>query len=245
MGFRTRGIRFGKPLAAALLTLVLASCGASGDGDTSAQANVLAEMHARHEAASRVRPFESVAEVLQNTRYKHWANGATQPLTEAVVVGSIEAVEEGRGFKVEGNDAPSGTETGFDDPAAVWRTVHVTVQPEAVVSGEAASPVVAGFAFGATTPFEAIQEQFLSFDRVVLFLNRSPVFAYDASVYGTLLDGALLGVVDDNGRISFPVLEPQEEAGLLANAPTVNALRSAARGSVRTVELDESGARKH
>ncbi|MFP5297439.1 MAG: hypothetical protein ACLGHL_00430, partial [Actinomycetota bacterium] len=101
--------------------------------------------------------------------------------------------------------------------------------------------VTVGFVFRPETPLEDIEKQFISFGRVGLFLNRTPVFSYDTSVYGTVLDGDLLALVDDRGRLDLPVLSAAEEAAYLQGASTVNELRARAAEPKKVEHFDESG----
>lgn len=237
----SRGLQFAVLCVAALL---VAACAAETDqtaGQEHESADVLAEMRSRHESASRVIPFETLGGLLENTEYQ-FGDEPPAPLTEAVIVGTVNDVQPGRGFVVEGNDAPGGTETSYDDPKAVWRTVHVLITVESVLSGSVErSPVTVGFAFGSETPFDDIKNQFMSFGRVGLFLNRTPVFSYDSSVYGTVLDGDLLALVDDKGRLELPVLSEDEEATYLRGASTVDELRARADEPKKVEQFDESG----
>ena len=223
---------------------VLSSCadGTSGtQGGTARELDVIVQMRARHDAASGGRPFDSIGRLLSNTEYKMPGYPA-RPLTEAVVTGEVVDVAPGRGFRVEGNDASGGIETDFDDSRALWRTVHVSVNVDTLLSGATKdSPVVVGFAFGAETSFEDVEEQFRSLGKVLLFLNRSPVFAYDELVYGTVMDGALLGVIDEDDNIQLPVLENDEEAGLLKGASTLEQLRAAGQEPHQVIQLDATG----
>lgn len=170
--------------------------------------------------------------------------GTVRPLTEAVVLGRVVAVEPGRGFWISGEDAPDGIETTFQDPRALWRTVHVHVDVQSVLSGSVPGDrIVVGFAFGPQTPLSRVRDGFEAFGDVLFFLNRSPVFAYDTSLYGVVQDGAVVGVVDGDGRIQLPAMEDDEAAQLLRGSSTVDQLRSAVRGPERVVQVDATGAR--
>jgi hypothetical protein len=221
----------------AFLGVLLGACSLGTDGRG---LGVMGELKARQGATGRVQPFTSLTGLLENVDYR-MPGRPTGPLTEAVVVGEVVDVEPGRGFRVEGDDAPGGIETDFDDPRALWRTVHVSVAAESVVSGTVGEQLLVGFAFDPDVPIAQVEADFRSFGRILLFLNRSPVFAYDPSVYGTVFDGGLLGLVDDGGDIQLPVLEDTEEADLLEGASTVDELREAAKQPRRVIELDASG----
>lgn len=203
--------------------------------------NLVSHLRERHEAAGGTQPFDSLDDLLDNVRYS-MPGRETGPLTDAVVVGRVQDVVEGKGFYAEGGDAPSGTETEYNDERVEWRTVHVIVDIERLVSGSADKQVAVGFSFGDAISFEQIRSDFMSFERIVLFLQKDqPVFAYDRDVLGTIMDGALLGTVSSDGSIALPVLEDSEEARLTRGTPSVTALVRAAQGKPRHIELDASG----
>lgn len=210
--------------------------------DLGTATDVIGEMRRRQEGAASVRPFDSLTELLDNTLFQ-MGDASPKPLTEAVIVGQVIDVQPGRAFTDETDDAPDGTETDFGDPDAIWRSIHVSINVETVVSGAVDEPVLVGFAFDPRLSVEDIRAQFEEFGSVLLFLNRSPVFDYDPHVYGTVLDGALLGLVDARGQIQLPVLEANEGARLLQRASTIEQLRAAAKEPRRVIQLDESGAR--
>lgn len=202
---------------------------------------VLEEMQGRAESGSSVRPYNSLVEVLGNVEYSI-EGGPAEPLSEAVVVGKFVDVVAGRAFSDERPGSPDGVELDFDSPDAIWRSVHAMVEVEEVVSGSLEGPVIAGFAFDPKVPLHEIREEFVEMGSVLLFLNRTPVFDYDPEVFGTVSDGALLGVVD-RGRISLPVMDGDQAEELLRDASTLNELKSAAEGPRRVIQLDPSGVR--
>lgn len=221
----------------------MAACGSeSGTQDTNgADVTVVSHLRDRYHASAGARPFNSLDDLLDNVRYS-MPGRQTRPLTDAVVTGSVTDVARGMGFYVEGNDGPSGIETDFEDPRVEWRTVHLTVAVDRVLSGTAGSEITVGFAFGNAISFDQIQKDFMSYERVLLFLQQGqPVFDYDASVYGTLMDGALLGLVDSEGSISLPVLEGDGATELMRNSRSIDALARAQKARSRQIELDASG----
>lgn len=205
--------------------------------------NAVGALHQRYLASAGARPFDQLSDLLENTLYR-MGEAPARPLTKAVVVGRVTDVEPGRGFRIEGDDAAEGIETDFDDPRALWRTVHMTVAVDSVVSGEIdRDPVTVGLAFDAASPsLDQITRDLESLGTVLLFLNHSPVFDYDPGVYGTVLDGALLATVDDQGNIRLPVLDGDEQEQLLTGSATVAALQEAADGEQRVIQLDDTGA---
>lgn len=209
-----------------------------------ARERLIQAMSQRAAGASRVIYYDTLAELLPNTKYQV-GSGPARSLTEAAVVGRIADVRRGLGFYMPDGDAPRGTETDFDDPRVMWRTVHATVAIESVVAGEIrqSDPVTVGFAFGHTPDFSDIERGLKDLGRVVLLLNKSPVFDYNLDVYGTATDGELVGLVDDDGRITLP-FAGDAEGTLLRDSGTVDALRHAAGRPESTIYLDESGTRR-
>lgn len=185
--------------------------------DQSARIDVLEEMRGRAEAGSSVRPFDSLTETLGNVEYSI-AGGPAAPLTEAVVVGVVTDVAPGRAFSDEKPGSPDGVGVDFDDPDAIWRSVHALVEVETVISGEAGRVAEVGFAFDPRVPLQEIRAELVGMGSMLLFLNRSPVFDYDAGAYGTVSDGALLGLVDQQGNITLPLIENQDAKTLLREA---------------------------
>lgn len=222
--------------------VILSGCGTAADPENASRRDVIAALSARHAGASVIQPFNSLTELLANTHYQV-GDASPRPLTEAVIVGRVTDVHPGRAFRVEGDDAPDGIATDFDNPDALWRTVHASVAVESVISGAADEVILVGFAFDPTLPLDDIEKQMIGFEQLLMFLNKSPVFDYDPDVYGTVFDGALVGLIDDEGHITLPALEETEEADLLRKAPTIEELRAAAQEPRRVIQLDESGAR--
>ena len=227
----------GRTAAAVLSFLLVAGCSLGGPASA-----VRAELEQRQDGGGggAPPPFDSLDDLLENTLYAR-PGEEPRPLTEAVVVGRVVRVEPGRGFRAEGDDAERGTETDFSDPRAQWRTVHAVVEVESVVSGNVSrDTVVVGLVMG---DLEPAQEGLPALGRVVLFLNRQPVFDYDASVYGIAHDGRLIGEMGEDGQLGFAALSPEEEDELLSGPRTVEQLRDAADRPERVVQLDATGVR--
>lgn len=237
--------RLGRFCAATVAVCSLAACGTVAPPAAADGSYVIEQLQARNESRDGARYFADITELLDNTRFEV-AGSPAIPLTDAVVVGRVAAVEPGAGFRVEGEDAPGGIQVDFEDDRALWHTVHVHVDVDQVVSGDAVegTTVTVGFALGTPATFDKIADGFLAMGDLLLFLlGGSPVFEYDPSIYATMDDGALLALVDPEGRITLPVLDDTQAATLTGPAPTVQELRRAAAAPVRVVRVDGSGAR--
>lgn len=221
--------------AIATMTL-LAACSVGGPGTV----EVLRD---RHEAAGAARVYDSLDDLLGNTRYRFGA-ADPRPLTVAVVAGRFESAAPGRAFTVPSGDAPGGQAADFDDDDAVWKTVEGVFVVDHVVSGDASEGdrLTVGFAFGPDIDVDSVDRDLRALGRTLLFLNRSPVFAYDPSVHGTADDGALVATVAADGTLALPALEASEARQLLWSTPTLASLDAAAVKPTRIITTDPSGA---
>lgn len=191
------------------------------------------------ESALRVRWYDDVNQLLDNTHYVT-ADFPTGPVTDAVIVGSVEQVLPGYGFWLPGGDAPRGTQTSFGDPRSMWRTVHVQLSVDELLSGDVGrrNRVFVGFSFAATADFERIRNDFMSMPALVLFLRLgSPVFDYDDTLYSVLEGGVFLGAVTESERIEFVGLSLDEAIGLNAEDLTLDDIRRAAEQPRRTITV--------
>lgn len=221
-------------------TVALSGCGGQGDDESGA----MAALRARHELGATAKTFRDVAELLMNTKFAT-GEATAEPVTDAVVRGTVVDVAPGRAFTVEGPDAPDGTLTDFDDASASWRTFHLTVNVVETLSGSTSGNLITvGVAFGPDTSLERVRADMEALGEVVLFLNHTPVFNYDKSVYGTVGDGAYIAPIDSAGTLTLPALDPQEAALMLRRGGSVAALRTAAKSAPVVVQLDATGTQR-
>jgi hypothetical protein len=224
-------------VAVLLAAALTASCSTGSDG---AQGFVPAAQ-IRQDAAGRANPYENLSELLDNTRYTV-GDRPPYPATVAVVTGRFLSLAPGRAFTVEGDDAPDGTEIGFDSADALWRTMHATFAVDQVISGSVSGrEITVGLAFPAQSDLDPIKKDLLDLGPAALFLDRSPVFGYDTTLYSVVLDGGLIAPIDATGRLSLPALAPWEEEKLLRGARSVEALKARSRGPQTVIELDATG----
>jgi hypothetical protein len=92
----------------------------------------------------------------------------------------------------------------FDSPDALWRTVHVTLDVDEVLSGEipnGSGQITVGLGIGDVNADEAhIRDGLVALGRTVWFLrDDSPVFAYDRTLYSDIEDGRLVAPVASDG----------------------------------------------
>lgn len=221
----------------ALLTGVMAVAGCSLLGPGTVEA-----LRDRGESADGCRAFDSLDDLLHNTRYRT-ADGTARALTVAVVVGRFDSVAAGRAFVVPGGDVPGGQAADFDADGAVWKTLEATFTIDQVISGnpDLGGEVAVGIALGPDANPDRADRDLPDLGTVVLFLDKSPVFAYDRDIYGTTADGSLITVVSDEGKLSLPARSAQDARDLLSATPTLDSLAAAASRPARTLVTDPTG----
>lgn len=240
----------------AVCVLAIGACGSSEDAGASttraeARTYVVDHIRGRLYGTTRLAPlYRSARDLLSNVRYAA-GNGPGAPLTDAVVVGTVRDVSPGYGFAVPSSPAEEalpgdGVEVAFDSPDALWRTVHLTIDVEQVLSGDVAPDtrqVAVGLAIGnGTVDDRRLEEGIMALGKTVWFLRSgSPVFSYDPSLYSDVEDGALIAEVAPDGRLSFPMLDPDGASAALLGRPTLAQLRDAADAPARIVRLHREG----
>ena len=122
-------------------------------------------------------------------------------------------------------------------------TVEAKFVVDHVISGQAAvgDQITVGLAFGPEIDPARADRDLRALGRSLLFLNTSPVFAYDASIYGTADDGSLLAAVADDGTLSLPARSPDEARALLQENPTLVSINAAAAKPGRVLLTDPTG----
>jgi hypothetical protein len=173
--------------------------------------------------------YRTLDETLPNVKYVR-ATGSSVVATH-VVVGRIVDVEKGKGFRVEGGDAPDGAPGAFDDAQAKWWTVHATVKVEHAIASSTPDTIKVMFPSAGPSDFAKMRAGLVALGRVVLFLrNDSPLTAYDARLYWDIQEfGVLVATVADNGTLGLPLLTEARAAKLLAKAPTLSDLEASAQ----------------
>lgn len=229
-------------MRASRTAVVLLAVGISLSACSLGSPGTLEALRNRSEGAGSCRPYDSLDDLLGNTRF---GLGEAEPtaLTVAVVTGRFKSVAPGRAFVVDGADAPGGQAVDFDADDAVWKTVEAQFVVDHVVSGQAVvgDQLTIGLAFGPEIDPNRADRDLRDLGRSLLFLNKSPVFAYDSSVYGTADDGSLLANVADDGRLSLPVRGPDEAKALLQETPTLASIDAAAAKPGRVLLTDPTG----
>ncbi len=216
--------------------LTFSACSLGGSPGT------LEALRDRTEGAGSCRPYDSLDDLLGNTRFR-FGEAEPKAMTVAVVTGHFTSVASGRAFLVDGADAPGGQAVDFDAHDAVWKTVEAQFVVDHVVSGQAAigDQITIGLAFGPGINPDRAGRDLRDLGRTLLFLNKSPVFAYDSTLYGTADDGSLLAKLAEDGTLSLPARSPDEAKGLLQKTPTLASIDAAAAKPGRVLLTDPTG----
>lgn len=214
---------------------LLAACSFGGPG-------ALESLRERTAGAGTCRPYDSLDDLLVNTRFRA-GEAAPKAMTVAVVTGRFKSVAPGKAFVVAGADAQGGQAADFNAEDAVWKTVEAEFVVDHVVSGQAAigDQITVGLAFGPDIDPDRAERDLRDLGRTLLFLNKSPVFAYDAALYGTADDGSLLANVAEDGTLSLPARSPDEAKALLQKTPTLASIEAAAAKPGRVLLTDPTG----
>lgn len=200
-------------VASALLVLLLTSCGEPRDEASREVTSQPAEPAAffdlvRHsnEGFDRATPvYETVGEAMPNRTFVI-DGGPPHSIADLYVVGPVESVDAGVGllweFDEDGeNERRIAVE--FGDDRAVVNTVHVTVRPTRVITDglieEPDGPVTFGLAFSDPIDLEEISAELRSYEAIAALLYEPSPFDYVPGLWGVLEDGAMVGVVSNDG----------------------------------------------
>lgn len=220
--------------------IVFASAACSSTAQVDAQsAKAYAVSHVKARAGGGTGPsyYRGIDELLPNVKWVA-PGSAPRPATDAVILGRISDVVEGKGFAVT-DAAPNGTPVAFDDPAARWKTVHVKTAVERWIgSADSANQIVVAVAIDGTADFRKVAEGLKALDRVVLFLDRGSI-DYDPALFSVFDNGRPIATVQDDRSLALPMVEQQESERLLKDAPTLDALIDHAGRPERSIVLVE------
>jgi hypothetical protein len=255
-------LRYGRAIkhVTAALSCALAvfaiGCG-SGQGTTPAEsaharAYVIDHIKARMNSAEWLPPlYRSAADLLGNVQFADGGDGRPKALTQAVVVGRVTDVQPGFGFAdpasgVEGRRFYDGIMVPFDSKDALWRTVHLTLDVDEVLSGipTDTEQIRIGLGIGnVNSDDQHIRDGLVALGRTVWFLQRDywPGFSYDKSLYSDIEGGRLIAQVMPDDRLVFPMLEHDGPSAAAVRDTTLAQLRDAADRPMRTVELHREG----
>lgn len=233
------------------LVLGISGCTTASDRVAEAPSEIAVNSEQAREYLSRVMKdrkrglkeivaYSSLDEVLPNTVFQAPGRPA-QAYSASVVRGRVVDVEKGVGFIVSDSDDAQGTETSFDDPNNLWRTIHLTIEVTEHLGGSPiGSTIIVGYAMSPEDDYELLKAGFLSLPSVVLPLEVSPVFDYAESIWGISGNGSLLILVE-NGQLSIPALGTEQETKMLDGVPTYAELKAEASDPTTIVPAETSG----
>ena len=94
-------------------------------------------------------------------------------------------------------------------------TFHLEVEVTALIAAaddrhSVGDRVQVGISLDPDVTFEDVKADFGKLEGAVFFLQTSPVFDYEDSVYGIVEDGALVAIPDEDGELSFSLLEDHD-----------------------------------
>lgn len=150
---------------------------------------------------------------------------------DAVVLGTVTKVAHGPAYRHDAEDVV--TRVDFDDPAAVERTVDITVAVDEYFARDGAAPktvreiVFRWGGLGSMDPSE--REEYVAslqaLGRIAVVLTTRA--DQDGQVFIPVLRGGLLGQITESGEVRFPGLGA-DEASFVRTIQTVADLRNLA-----------------
>ena len=150
------------------------------------------------------------------------------PYDLTIVEGSIARIDDGVGMvwtldeNGENEQRQFVTFTAVD---AMARSVHVTIDVGRVVAGDGpeASPVRFGLVVDDVADARALRDGLVG-QTVIAFLTASPVFDYEAELYGVVMDGGLLCRRGDEAALECPALDEGLRQALAVGSVTATDL---------------------
>ena len=177
-----------------------------------------------NENRDRVMNFETLGQAVAMT-----AAGKASAPAIAVIRGDVTAVESGVSNSWElTDDGADRTILPFGDAASQIDTYHLTVKVQETFAKNPNVVVPATVKIGVALPPgldpEQVQADYEGLDDAVFFLEKSAVFRYRGDLLGIVLDGALVGVVE-NEKVSYPMVNAP--ASFATGATDLTSLRAA------------------
>ncbi|MGL5808320.1 MAG: hypothetical protein ACRCYQ_00050, partial [Nocardioides sp.] len=234
-------VRCVRAVAASSILLALNSCGddVRGQQDVTveeARRILYSDLRNWDQAAGPLWQEETLEQILPNTRA--WVDdGRDTPrrLSDLAAAGRVVSVDPGRTF--EPSDA-TGTdiEHPFDSREASYRTMEVAVDVtetwgESIPSDSVTVTVPIGSEVEPATAITALE----SLDRIVLVLHSQGFYGYAPDSWRIARNNALIGVIEDDGSLTFPALS--ETAEYFDQIETLDDFDRAASGPEQTVDL--------
>lgn len=238
--------QFRHVLAVVSLAAFVGACGKGSVEEAGSVDYVVDRMQARLEAATWGEPwYRTLDELLPNMKYRERGKSEIRG-SDLMIVGEIVDVEAGYGFKVTERDF-DGKRVDFDDPGALWKTVHLKVAVAKHWGRSSPELVTVGFGIDGDDQLPQVRDGLRGLGMVALFLQeKTPHYSYDPSIYGIAKGGHMVATVAADGALALPFLDDQEEAMLLKGVGTMEALERHANGPERvgTIVREQGRARR-
>lgn len=243
---RRRRATVGLVVATAVLSSACASGSSTVPAKPSEQAltTLAAAVSERNGHQDWVPWYRSVDELMPNVSWT--ADDGTvgfQP-ADALVLGRITAIEEGKGYIgrpeeaiEDGKDADL---VAFDDPNAHWRTLYLKMSVEEAYPESVGDDITVGWVVYGYENYHQVAAGLLALGRfAALVRDDISRYSYDPDIYGVDVDGAALYRVLPSGGLSLPFDAGHEEQSL-AVTPDLDSLRSKVQESGRRVRMVKS-----
>ena len=158
-------------------------------------------------SANRWPSADAVEDLLPNRRFAN-GNGSFLSLSATVVVGDIVRSEAGRAFRL--GRGSGGDEVAFDDPAADWRSVYLTVRTEEILGrgerGLAGEMRVGVTLRGGRVETAALLDSFAGLGRSIFFVQGGDRRVDDTKdVRWLAYEGASTMRIEPGGHLSLPL----------------------------------------
>ena len=172
---------------------------------------------------------------------------AGRPLSDSVVLGRVVEVVRDRGFIESGQAGTAGragaAATAYEDPAASWRTIRLTIEVDEVLAGPSVAELAVDVALMGNAESgeddSHVECTFKGLGDVVAITRANPSDPEFLDIPRQFPDEAFgLATVDPEGKLAFPFAPggPGRTSGdFIAGIDTVEQLRREARQPTRTV----------
>lgn len=200
-----------------LMAVAAAACsGGSGGPDLSSASVAEQIVAATGHASTESTWYSSPVEATPLTTYVIDGVEKPNPVSDLFVVGAVQSVAGGMGYswadgpQEEGGEPTEATHA-FNHEHAWISTVHLTVAIESSLYRDATfaslREVTVGLALASPVNVDSLEAELVG-QRIAapLLTNDKTFFRLEPGVYGVLMSGEMLGIVGDDGMVSFPAL---------------------------------------